>query len=299
MPEGHVIHRLARMLNTSFQGQALRVTSPQGRFGAEASELNGCRLNGAEAWGKHLFLDFDVPDYSPGAAAGARSAMHIVHIHLGLIGTFRIEPYQPGPPVGQVRLHLHRIDAEGGEDMCTWGNAVAANLRGPQWCRLISDEECDAEVAKLGADPLRSDDANAQTLEAVTKKVLASRRTIGAMLMDQKFFAGVGNIYRAEVLFRLGIDPERRGNELASEDMEAIWADLVTLMADGERAGRIHTVRPEHTPEAMGRAPRKDDHGGEVYVYRRAGQACYICRTEIAERVVEGRKLFWCPRCQR
>lgn len=153
-------------------------------------------------------------------------------------------------------------------------------------------------MAKLGADPLRSDQANEQTLAEVMDKVSRTRRTIGSLLMDQKFYAGVGNIYRAEVLFRLGISPERKGAELASEENKAIWADLVTLMKDGEAAGRIDTVREEHTPEAMGRQPRKDDHGGEVYVYRRAGQPCYICGTKIAERVVEGRNLFWCPTCQ-
>lgn len=298
MPEGHVIHKLARDLNTEFRGQVVRVSSPQGRFKAEAAALNGSRLNHAEAWGKHLFLDFDVPDFSAGAEPGARAAEHIVHIHLGLIGTFRIEPFQPGPPIGQVRLHLHRIDAEGSEDMCTWGNANAADLRGPQWCRLITDEERDIEIAKLGADPLRTDKANDQTLAAVTEKVSRTRRTIGSLLMDQKLFAGVGNIYRAEVLFRLGISPERKGQELTSDEMNDIWDDLVTLMKDGECKGRIDTVRTEHTPEAMEREPRKDDHGGEVYVYRRAGLPCYICSTPIAERVVEGRNLFWCPTCQ-
>ena len=56
-----------------------------------------------------------------------------------------------------------------------------------------------------------------------------------------------------------------------------MWADLVELMAEGVRTGRIDTVRPEHTPEAMGRPPRVDDHGGEVYVYRRTGQPCLVC----------------------
>ena len=56
-----------------------------------------------------------------------------------------------------------------------------------------------------------------------------------------------------------------------------MWDDLVELMAEGVRTGRIDTVRPEHTPEAMGRPPRVDDHGGEVYVYRRTGQPCHVC----------------------
>ena len=69
-------------------------------------------------------------------------------------------------------------------------------------------------------------------------------------------------------------------------------------MADGVRLGRIDTVRPEHTPEAMGREPRADDHGGEVYVYRRTGQPCLVCGHAVRTEVLAGRNLFWCPRCQ-
>lgn len=78
-----------------------------------------------------------------------------------------------------------------------------------------------------------------------------------------------------------------------------MWDDLVELMHEGVRTGRIDTVRPEHTPEAMGRSPRKDDHGGEVYVYRRTGQPCLVCETAVRTTELQGRNLFWCPRCQR
>ena len=70
-------------------------------------------------------------------------------------------------------------------------------------------------------------------------------------------------------------------------------------MAEGVRTGRIDTVRPEHTPEAMGRDPRRDDHGGEVYVYRRQEQPCWVCGSRIRTEVLNGRNSFWCPRCQR
>ena len=268
MPEGHVIHRLARELNARFTGRDLQVSSPQGRFSAEASLIDAARIHHAEAIGKHLFIDFatDHPE-------------HIVYIHLGLIGQLRFEPVED--VWGQIRL---RID--NGEQ--------AANLRGPQWCRLITDAEYDAAVAKLGEDPLR-DDADPDALWA---RVSRSRRSIGSLLMDQKLFAGVGNIYRAETLFRLGISPFLPGAQLDRNEFDSIWLDLVGLMADGVRDGRIDTVRPDHTPEAMGREPRKDDHGGEVYVYRRAGQPCHVCGTPISEQVMEGRNLFWCPTCQ-
>lgn len=269
MPEGHVIHRLAGELTKHFGETVLDATSPQGRFASEAAIINGHRIAVAEAYGKHLFVEFDT-DHPE----------HILYIHLGLIGTLQFEPAEETR--GQIRLHLS--DGE-----------IAANLRGPQWCRLITDTERTQAIGKLGADPIR-DDADP---EPIRIKVQRSGRSIGSLLMDQKLFAGVGNIYRAETLFRLGISPFTIGKDITTAQFRSIWADLVGLMKDGVVAGRIDTVRPEHTPEAMGRPPRKDDHGGEVYTYRRTGQECFLCATPIKEQVMEGRNLFWCPGCQR
>ena len=117
--------------------------------------------------------------------------------------------------------------------------------------------------------------------------------------MDQTILSGVGNVYRAEVLFRNRIDPRRAGTKLSRRSWDAIWADLVALMPIGVRDNRIDTVRDEHTPEAMGREPRVDDHGGEVYVYRRQGMPCLVCGSPVRTVVLEGRNLFWCGRCQR
>ncbi|NLP40477.1 MAG: Fpg/Nei family DNA glycosylase [Corynebacterium pollutisoli] len=268
MPEGHVIHRLARELNAGFTAGPLEVSSPQGRFSAEAALLDGARIARAEAVGKHLFVDFDTPHPE-----------HIVYIHLGLIGQLKFEP--AAEQAGQIRLRIS-------------DGVHAAHLRGPQWCRLITDEEYAAIRAKSGEDPIR-DDADP---DALWPRVHRSRRSIGSQLMDQKLFAGVGNIYRAETLFRLGISPFLPGTQLQRNEFDSIWADLVGLMAEGVESGRIDTVRPEHTPEAMAREPRKDDHGGEVYVYRRAGLPCYVCGAPVSQRVMEGRNLFWCPSCQ-
>jgi endonuclease-8 len=110
--------------------------------------------------------------------------------------------------------------------------------------------------------------------------------------------AGVGNVYRAEVLFRHRLDPQRPGRTLRVGQWRAVWEDLVALMNEGVKTGTIDTVRPEHTPAAMGRPPRDDDHGGEVYVYRRAGLPCHVCGTRVRTAVLNGRNLFWCGRCQ-
>jgi endonuclease VIII len=110
--------------------------------------------------------------------------------------------------------------------------------------------------------------------------------------------SGVGNVYRAEVLFRHRLHPLRPGGTLRRSQFESMWRDLVVVMNEGVRTGRIDTVHSDHTPEAMGRPPRVDDHGGEVYVYRRDGRPCHVCGTTVRTEVLGGRNLFWCPRCQ-
>lgn len=267
MPEGHTLHRLAGDLDEAFAGAPVRVSSPQGRFAEAAALVDGSELVGAESAGKHLFVEF------PGE--------RFVHVHLGLIGKFDIRPAPVALPVGQVRL---RIESE----------EAYADLRGATQCDLITRDKRDAIVSKLGPDPLRPDADPGRAWQRVGK----SHRPVGALLMDQSVLAGVGNVYRAEILFRHRIHPLRPGNTMRSGTFAAMWADLVALMAEGVRTGRIDTVRPEHTPEAMGRPPRKDDHGGEVYVYRRHGQDCLVCGARVRTAELEARNLFWCPRCQ-
>jgi endonuclease-8 len=276
MPEGHTLHRLADDLSAAFGGERVRVGSPQGRFAESAARIDGQLLERAEAWGKHLFVAF-----SGGPFAGE----HYVHVHLGLYGSFRIarrEPDQGAPaPIGQVRLRIV-------------GSGSYADLRGATTCQLITADERAAVIARLGPDPLRADSDPDRAWERISRSKVA----IGALLMDQAVLAGVGNVYRAELLFRHRIDPMRPGNTLRRRQWTAMWADLVELMRQGVVDNRIDTVRPEHTPEAMGREPRRDDHGGEVYVYRRTGQHCHVCGKVVRTAELQGRNLFWCPGCQ-
>jgi len=266
MPEGHALHRLARRHDEQFGGHPVRVSSPQGRFAAAAAELDGAVLERAEAHGKHLFHVY---------AAGT------VHVHLGLYGAFTEFPLPAEEPRGQVRMRL--VGPRGGTD-----------LRGPIACELLTQDEVDSLRGRLGPDPLRAD----ADPEQAWQRIQRSRTSIAALLMDQKVLAGVGNVYRAEVLFRHGIPPHTPGRELGEQLWKLIWDDLVELMADGVRVGRIDTVRPEHEPEAMGRPAREDRHGGEVYVYRRAGAPCLVCGTPVSTEELSGRKLYWCPVCQ-
>ncbi|AQP46536.1 hypothetical protein BW730_02245 [Tessaracoccus aquimaris] len=150
-------------------------------------------------------------------------------------------------------------------------------------------------VAASGPDPLRPD----ADPDRGYARVRRSGKSIAALLMDQKVAAGVGNIFRAEVLFRHRIDPATPGREIDHRTWRVLWDDLVDLMAYAKVHGRIDTVRDEHSPEAQGRPARVDRHGGEVYVYRRADLPCHVCGTPVRSSTLEGRNLYWCPKCQR
>lgn len=267
MPEGHTIHRLAAEHRERFGGRVVRAASPQGRFADGAALVDRQPMAGAEAHGKHLFLDFGVTGW--------------IHVHLGLFGRLTFGAAPAPPPARTVRLRLTAPESY-------------SDLVGPTTCALITEAEKDAIHQRLGPDPLRED----ADPKRAWRRVSTSRTSLAALLMDQRVIAGVGNVYRAEVLFRHGIDPYRPGREVTHREWEALWSDLVELMRAGVRHNRIDTVRPEHLPEAMGRPPRVDDHGGEVYVYRRARQPCHVCGIAVRTAEVGARNLFWCPGCQ-
>lgn len=268
MPEGNVIHFQARKISRSFRRSVVAVDSPQGRFADGAALIDGTVLTQVEAYGKHLFLGFGPEQW--------------VHVHLGLFGKWRFGKGPAPDPRGLIRMRMQNETA-------------FAELRGPTACEVLDRKSMEAVVNRIGPDPIRAD----SDPERAWRRVHRSSAPIAGLLMDQGVFAGVGNIYRAEVLFRHDIDPFRPGKSITRDEFDAMWADLVVLMTAGTKRGRIDTMRPEHMPEVMGRPKRRDRHGGEVYVYRRAGDQCLLCGSVVEIADLQGRKLYWCPSCQR
>ncbi|CAN7538208.1 Fpg/Nei family DNA glycosylase [Mycolicibacterium frederiksbergense] len=263
MPEGHTLHRLARLHQKRFGRKPVIVTSPQQRFAEGADAVSGRVLRRADAWGKHLFHHYD--------------GGHVVHVHLGLYGSFTEAPLPLDEPVGQVRMRM--IGTEYGTD-----------LRGPTVCEVIDAGAVDDVVARLGPDPLRPDADPAPAWKRIAK----SRRTIGGLLMDQTILAGVGNVYRSELLYRHHIDPFRPGTDISADEFDAMWTDLVALMKVGVRRGKIVVVRPADDRGAPSYRPGRP----RTYVYRRAGDACRVCGTTVRTAELEARNVFWCPTCQ-
>ncbi|BBX15756.1 DNA glycosylase [Mycolicibacterium duvalii] len=267
MPEGHTLHRLARRHHRRFGRAPVIVSSPQGRFVDGAAAVSGQVLIKASAWGKHLFHHY----------AGGR----VVHVHLGLYGSFTDwTPNEDGidpVPVGAVRMRMR-------------GAECGTDLRGPTVCEVIDEADVDDVVAKLGPDPLRPDADPGLAWRRITK----SRRPIGALLMDQTVIAGVGNVYRSELLFRHRMDPFRTGATVTADEFAEMWADLVALMKVGVRRGKIVVVDDEHDHGAPSYRPGRP----RTYVYRRAGDPCRVCKTPVRTVEMEARNLFWCPNCQ-
>ena len=268
MPEGHTIHRLAARHREFFAGQPVAVSSPQGRFASGALLLDGTALRDTEAVGKHLLHHFE----------NGRS----LHVHLGLYGRFSDGELPAPAPVGEVRLRMT-------------GGGHWLDLRGPAACEVLDPGEVGLLRSRLGVDPLRADADPAPAYARIRR----SPTPVAGLLLNQEIVAGTGLIFVTEALFRAGLPPTMPGRDLTPAAWAGLWADLRALMAYAVTTGRIDTVRPEHTPEAMGRPPRVDRHGGEVYVYRRAGQPCLVCGTPVRHGVLATRNSYWCPTCQR
>jgi endonuclease-8 len=262
MPEGHSIHRLARRHRRDLGGRQVHASSPQGRFAEGAALIDGQVLDATDAWGKHLFH---------------RYGDLWLHVHLGLYGKFRDGTLPAPEPVGALRLLLVTDER--------W-----LELRGPTACELMASEERAVLLARLGPDPLRAGADPDRALDRIAR----SRRQVGGLLMDQAVLAGVGNVYRAEILFRHGVSPFLPGRDLDPAVWSAMWEDLVVLMRAGARSGRIVTTDPADRERPSGPARRTDAH----YVYRRTGLPCRRCRTPVVSATMEARNLFWCPVCQ-
>lgn len=271
MPEGHTLHRLARRLSTVFAGTCPRVSSPQGRFTTSAAMLDGHLFERAWAHGKLLFLEI-----------GGRT----VQVHLGLIGRFDVAAVQAvEPPVtGIVRLRL-------------LNEQYVADLRGPMVCRIVEPPEVDELIARQGPDPLQPGAEPGPAWDRLHR----SGRSIGELLMDQSVIAGVGNIYRCEVLFRQRVAPAYAGHRIKGSTFEAVWADLVRLMEVGVHTGRIITVEQDvvAAEQDIATGALKAEYDRPNYVYQHGGEPCHRCGAKVRMKQLAGRKLYWCGGCQR
>ncbi len=322
MPEGHSVHRIANQFARHFVGKRIAVSSPQGRFTADARLIDGHVMTAAEAVGKQMFLAFDnglwlrvhlgmygawdfagdiTVDATTASAAGRMGQTNgkgtVVGVHedsvwsigaprrtrIRMAESEQVEPEiteWPPEPIGQVRARLLAGDA-------------VADLRGPTACQVIDAAAVAREITKLGPDPLV--DSGPRAEQRFVDAVRAKSTPIGLLLMDQSVVSGIGNVYRAELLFRARLNPHTSGKQLPEDIVRALWRDWAKLLKIGVETGQMLTMdglRGEAKRAAL--ASRADRH----WVYHRTGEPCRVCGTPIVMELAAGRKLYWCPSCQ-
>jgi endonuclease-8 len=244
VPEGDTLHRAARRLQ-ALVGERVEVETPHGRAAAAgiAPRLSGRRLLAVEARGKNLVLRFE--------------GGYALRSHLGMRGRWRVQA--AGKPISGTPSLVLRGAAR---EAVLWHGA-----------RL---ELSDRPLGRLGPDVL----ADPPDLAAMVAALRAAdqRRELGEALLDQRLVAGIGNLWRAEALWRAGLSPWLPLGEASDEELRSAVVEAARLMRAslaGPRPGRA--------------------------VYRRAGRPCPRCGEAIRSRGQgdAARVAYWCPGCQR
>jgi len=263
MPEGPQVARYARLHGEKLCGTVVHADSPNARSSEVAALIDGATLRRVEAVGKHLLYDFGED--------------RLLHVHLGRFGNFR-QGSMPLPEVrGIVRFRMYTET-----DWFELRGAIAIEIYDAAMRGLLED--------RIGPNPL---DPAAQPKRAYDR-IVASRTAIGLQMMDQSIVAGIGNIYRSEVLFLNGVNPLDPGSTLERKTWRAIWKDLARVMAHGADVGRIVTTWPKDRKKAIGPVRAED----RLYVYHRTALPCRRCGTLVESAELGKRSIFWCPQCQ-
>jgi len=333
VPEGHSVHRIARQFARHFVGARVAVSSPQGRFADGARVLDGRTMTDARAVGKQMFLEFDdafwlrvhlgiygawdfhgaiTQDATQRSAGGRMGQTNqrgtdldetsdarttVVGEHedsLASIGAPRrrrlrmaeadseteVDSTFPPEPVGQVRVRLLT-------------DTAVADLRGPTACEVLDAQAVQSVVDALGPDPENDDPEVGE--QRMVERVRRRRVPIALLLMDQSVVSGIGNVYRAEMLFRARLDPFATGASLPDDLVRDLWRDWRYLLSVGIETGQMLTMDGlDDDAQRAALRNRADRH----WVYKREGLPCRICGTHITMQLLAARKLYWCPSCQ-
>lgn len=272
--EGHSVHRVAALHRQRLVGKIFRAVSPNGRFKDGAKAIDGKVFASIEAVGKNLFAFFG------DAKSEREKEQHVVvHVHFGMAGNwavYDVEKMKAAQDDVPEPSNTNRLRLE--------GHGIIADLS------AMTVQQGDFQFyldkrKKLGEDPLRND-ANPDRL---WERVQTSKKSIGALIMDQSFFTGPGNIYRAEILFKAGVHPDKPGKELQKIEFDQIWFHTVALLKRGFETGSILTVDPDEA-KVLGN-PRL-----RRYIYNRS--KCPRCFGSIKSWQIAGRTCYACLKCQ-
>lgn len=270
MPEGDTIDRIAKVMRQTLGADS--ITGARGRRGgARVERVIGSTVASVSARGKHLLVGFD-------------NGLTL-HTHLGMAGTWH--RYRPD----------ERWRRRAGEAVAVLetGSAVAVCFAAPT-VELLETRALPVHpvLSRQGPDLVDPD----VDLEEAVARLRASPKGIAEAVLDQGVVAGLGNVYRSEVLFLAGQDPF-----VAAADVPAGRAREVLAMAHGLLRANTGGGGRVTMADASGAPPDASPAGSRVrsrWAYRRAGRPCRRCGTPIRSAALgrPPRRLYWCPTCQ-
>jgi endonuclease VIII len=269
MPEGDTIFRAARTLRAALEGRevtAFETTVPQIRA-LGPRRLVGQTVAEIESRGKHLLHWFTPSDMA-------------LHTHMRMTGSWHV--YRRGQrwskPRGFAKVVL------------VAGDIVTVCFSAPV-CELLSRGQVltHPSMSKLGPDAL---DEDVDLAEARARMDARAEMTAGEALLDQRMLAGVGNVYKNELLFMHRVDPWTLVGALPPATRDALLESAVRLLRRNVAPGVVSRV----TTDPVGNPGR----GDRLHVYGKARRPCPRCGTpiRIASQGKDARVTYWCPRCQ-
>ena len=274
MPEGDTIFRAARSLHKVLAGHV--VTRFETAY-AHIDRVNvdtpiaGRTVEKCESAGKHLLIRF--------------SGDLILRTHMRMNGSWHLyrhgERWWRGPQAMRVRI-----------DTADWV-AVAFNVPVAEFVTLRQLETRDP-VAQLGPDLLG---AEFDRHEAIRRIVASGARPIAMTLLDQRIVAGIGNVYKSEVLFLSSVHPEVPSSEVPLSVLEAMMDTARRLLRDNVVEGTSGQIQTYRNLRQFSVGSSNDEN---LWVYGRRNKPCRKCSTpiEMKKMGLEARSTYWCPFCQ-
>jgi endonuclease VIII len=282
VPEGDTIFRAARTLHRALAGHVVTrfdtAYAPLARV-HDDWPITGRTIDAVEAHGKHMLMRFSGDVTTAGRVGGAWRGPLALRTHMRMHGSWHI--YRPGErwqrPPREMRIVVGTADFV----------AVAFNVPDAEFERSGDVGARDA-IAALGPDLLAPDFDPA---EAVRRLQARGAMTIAEALLDQRALAGIGNVFKSEVLFEGGVEPFATVSTLTGDRLAALVA-----IARRQLAANVGPSQGGHGRRTTGRLAPSEG----LWVYGRGGRPCRRCGTPIAfaKPGVGARPTYWCPRCQ-
>jgi formamidopyrimidine-DNA glycosylase len=278
VPELPEVETIRRDLEKEVVGRRIKTVEVKGKRSIRRHKtsaefrgrLEGRKVNGVRRAGKYLLVDLEGGD--------------VLVVHLGMSGQL-LRVKSPKEPM-ERHTHVVITFTQGGQlrfvDPRTFGELFVTT----------ADELTSAvpELAHLGFDPLEDVMSWARF-----GMMLAERHSaLKALLMDQKFVAGIGNIYSDEILFNAGLRYDRPSDSLSAQEVRRLYRAMIETLSEAVKL-RGSSLADEQYRDLYGEV---GEYQGQHQVYDRDGQACPRCRNSVVKVKVNGRSAFLCEHCQ-